>query len=122
MASIVKSKVTGSSVPKFKALKESQVEDSPAIPKVNPQKDFKDYMKKVSQASVKTYQTNHPRKVVEPEQVEESKAPTGRKKIKEVDPYATESPFSQSEEVKAASEQKGSKKRNKSKDKALTSR
>ena len=36
VASIVKSKVTGSSVPKFKALKESQVEDSPAIPKVNP--------------------------------------------------------------------------------------
>lgn len=61
MASLVKSKVIGSSQPKFKPLKESQVEDSPAIPKVNPQKDFKDYMRKVSQPSVKAYQTNHPR-------------------------------------------------------------
>lgn len=36
MASLVKSKVIGSSQPKFKPLKESQVEDSTAIPKVNP--------------------------------------------------------------------------------------
>jgi len=43
MAKLVKRKVIGSSVPYFKALKESQVEDSLAIPKVNPLKDFKDY-------------------------------------------------------------------------------
>ena len=55
MASLVKSKVIGSSQPKFKPLKESQVEDSTAIPKVNPQKDFKDYLKKVAQPSVKAY-------------------------------------------------------------------
>ena len=52
MASMVKAKVVGSKEPKFKALKESQVEDSTAIPKVNPQKDFKDYLRKVGQASV----------------------------------------------------------------------
>lgn len=57
----MKSKVTGSSVPKFKAIKESQVEDSPAIPKVNPAKDFKGYVRKVGQPCVKKYQQNHPR-------------------------------------------------------------
>ena len=57
----MKSKVTGSSVPKFKAIKESQVEDSPAIPKVNPAKDFKAYVRKVGQPCVKKYQQNHPR-------------------------------------------------------------
>ena len=46
MASLVKSKVMGSTEPKFKPLKESQVEDNPSIPKVNPQKDFKDYFRK----------------------------------------------------------------------------
>ena len=61
MASLVKSKVIGSSVPKFKAVKESQVEDSAAIPKVNPQKDFKEYLRKVGTASVETYLKNHPR-------------------------------------------------------------
>ena len=60
MAQAVKSKVMGSSQPKFKPLKESQVEDSTAIPKVNPSKDFKEYMRKVAQPSVKAYQTNHP--------------------------------------------------------------
>ena len=60
MASAVKSKVVGSSVPKFRTLKESQVEDSAAIPKVNPQKDFRDYLRKVAQPSIKTYQGNHP--------------------------------------------------------------
>ena len=49
MASMVKSKVVGSKEPKFKPLKESQVEDSTAIPKVNPQKDFRDYFRKVGQ-------------------------------------------------------------------------
>ena len=47
MASMVKAKVVGSKEPKFKSLKESQVEDSTAIPKVNPQKDFRDYFRKV---------------------------------------------------------------------------
>ena len=49
MASMVKSKVVGSKEPKFKQLSEAQVEESTAIPKVNPQKDFKDYFRKVSQ-------------------------------------------------------------------------
>ena len=67
------------------------MEDSPAIPKVNPHKDFKDYMKKVSQPSIKTYQKNHPIKVED--STEESKIDT-KKKIKEVDPYESQSPFS----------------------------
>lgn len=83
---MVKSKVVGSTEPKFKPLKESQVEDNPGIPKVNAQKDFKDYFRKVSQTSVKTYLTNHPRPELEEfSAVEETKE---HKKIKEVDPSA----------------------------------
>ena len=40
---LVKQKVTGTAAPKFKQLKESQIEDSQSIPKVNPEKDFKEY-------------------------------------------------------------------------------
>ncbi len=86
---MVKSKVVGSTEPKFKPLKESQVEDNPGIPKVNPHKDFKDYFRKVSQPSVNTYLTNHPRPEIEDEDaqlVEEVKQEV--KKIKEVDPEA----------------------------------
>ena len=36
MKTVVKQKVTGTAAPKFKPLDESQIEDSPAIPKVNP--------------------------------------------------------------------------------------
>ena len=107
MASLVKSKVVGSSVPKFKKLEESQVEDSPAIPKVNPQKDFKDYIKKVSKPSVKTYQQNHPQK--SPEEFEQQPEEESKGNvIKEVDPFAVkkereepDSPFGKSAEVLA---------------------
>ena len=89
MGGFVKSKVVGSSEPKFKVLKESQVEDNPMIPKVNPQKDFRDYLKKVSVPSIKTYQANHP--LVEPEAASEEQKESQEQqkpKIKEVDPYA----------------------------------
>ena len=51
----VKQKVTRSGVPKFKPLKESQVEESALIPKVQPQKDFKEYFRKLKTADVATY-------------------------------------------------------------------
>ena len=89
MASLVKSKVMGSTEPKFKPLKESQVEDNPSIPKVNPQKDFKDYFRKVSQASVQTYFSNHPRQeIAELEASPSESADRQTKKIEEVDPFA----------------------------------
>ena len=96
MASMVKSKVVGSKEPKFKAMTEAQVEDSPAIPKVNPQKDFKDYMRKVSQPSVQTYLNNHPRPVAEitDEQGEETK------RIKEVDPFQMSAEVKEEEKKK----------------------
>ena len=105
----MKSKVTGSSVPKFKAIKESQVEDSPAIPKVNPAKDFKAYVRKVGQPCVKKYQQNHPRQEsVEPAEEEEVKG----RQIQEVDPYARkdkdpQSPFLMSAEVIAKQKRDG---------------
>ena len=83
LGAMVKSKVVGSTEPKFKPLKESQVEDSPVIPKVNPQKDFKDYFRKVGQPSVKTYLANHPRAVID---TADANPLEEEKKIAEVDP------------------------------------
>lgn len=42
---------------------ESQVDDSGLIPKVNPQKDFKEYMRKLKTADIQTYNENHPAKI-----------------------------------------------------------
>ena len=42
---------------------ESQVDDSSLIPKVNPQKDFKEYMRKLKTADIATYNENHPAKI-----------------------------------------------------------
>ena len=48
----VKQKVSRSGAPKFRPMTESQVDDSGLIPKVNPQKDFKEYMRKLKTADI----------------------------------------------------------------------
>jgi len=45
----------------FRTLTEDKVEDSVHIPKVNPSKDFKVYLRSINEASAITeYLTNHP--------------------------------------------------------------
>jgi len=58
----VKNKVTGGGVPKFKAMTEDKVEESTLIPKVNPEKDFKEYQRKLKEARADIYHKNHPPK------------------------------------------------------------
>ena len=47
MKTLVKHQIQGGPSPYFRTLKESNVEDSDSIPKVRPNKDFKDYFKKL---------------------------------------------------------------------------
>ena len=44
----------------FQKLTEETVEDSTLIPKVNPSKDFKQYLRLLSDSNIEEYITNHP--------------------------------------------------------------
>ena len=72
------------------------------IPKVQPEKDFKDYFRKLKTADVSTYHVNHPPKATE----EETKEPVGKRKIQEIDPYAVRQqdsgPFAKSKDLLAS--------------------
>jgi len=46
--------------PFFKELTEQTVEESPTIPKVNPKKDFRAYVKKLEECCINAYFENHP--------------------------------------------------------------
>ncbi len=51
--------------PYFKELTEQTVEESLTIPKVNPKKDFRAYVKKLEDCSISAYFENHPKPVLE---------------------------------------------------------
>ena len=56
---IIKQKIKGGPSPYYKAMKETDIEESTTIPAVKAQKDFRDYKKTLAHKCVPVYNENH---------------------------------------------------------------